>query len=85
MTRQEVIVELIMMMMMITGVAIVTMFQATVTMFSGHIIVAIFAEANSPLLGLRFPSEMQFGKMRNLVIFGTTNPLLEYKKSTSGT
>ena len=29
-------------------------FQATVTMFSGHIIVAIFAEPDSPLLGLRF-------------------------------
>ena len=32
--------------------------QATVTMFSGHIIVAIFAEADSPLLGLRFASSM---------------------------
>ena len=44
------------------------MFQATVTMFSGHIIVAIFAEANSPLLGLRFPSEMQFRKIRNALL-----------------
>ena len=42
------------------SIIVVTTFQATVTMFSGHIIVAIFAEANSPLLGLRFPSEMQF-------------------------
>ena len=28
--------------------------EATVTMFSGHIIVAIFAEPDSPLLGLRY-------------------------------
>ncbi len=27
--------------------------EATVTMFSGHIVVAIFAEEDSPLLGLR--------------------------------
>ena len=61
------------------------MFQATVTMFSGHIIVAIFAEANSPLLGLRFPSEMQFWKIKNPLLLEDKNPLLEYKISTSGT
>ena len=27
--------------------------EATVTMFSGHVIVAIFADEDSPLLGLR--------------------------------
>ena len=53
------------------------MFQATVTMFSGHIIVAIFAEANSPLLGLRFPSEMQF-EGKEIHFYGIDN------KSTFG-
>ena len=64
MTRQEVVF-----MIMIIIIILVTFFvlswwmetrswsewfQATVTMFSGHIIVAIFAEPDSPLLGLRF-------------------------------
>ena len=27
--------------------------EATVTMFAGHVVVAIFSDENSPLLGLR--------------------------------
>ena len=29
--------------------------EATVTMFAGHIVVAVFAEDDNPTLGLRYP------------------------------
>ena len=32
---------------------VMTRQEATVTMFSGHVIVAVFADDHSPLLGLR--------------------------------
>ena len=32
--------------------------EATMTMFAGHVIVAIFAEPDSPLLGLRWRREL---------------------------
>lgn len=50
--------------------------EATVTMFSGHIIVAIFAEQDSPLLGLRnlvMPlraSNISFNDLRHVIILG---------------
>jgi len=50
--------------------------EATVTMFSGHVIIAIFAEHDSPLLGLRnlvMPlraSNITFNDLRHVVILG---------------
>jgi len=50
--------------------------EATVTMFSGHIIVAIFAEPDSPLLGLRnlmMPlraSNINYNDLRHIIILG---------------
>ena len=61
-----IIIILIMMLMMIMAMMVIMMImtmmmiiiimirqEATMTMFAGHVIVAIFAEAESPLLGLR--------------------------------